>query len=341
MRFKKTIFLILILVSLCLTSCLSSGSYQSRNFFVMDTLAEVRIYHADKSADNALVACKQVAEDLEQKISVTKEGSETYLFNHSNASDFSEEFIELTRLSVELSDLTDGYFDVTSGGLIALWKSCETEGRLPTEDEKTAVLSALGYQKIQVGESTVQKTHPALMLDFGAIGKGYAADKMAESLKTNSVECAMISFVSSVTVFGNRDFKIGIRCPNTSGELCGYVTLHEQSLSVSGDYERFYEIDGERYPHILDPETGMPSVSELHSVIVIADSGAMADALSTAIFVMGLEKAANLYQSGDVDFEFLCITDTEMIVSDGFGAHFEPRTDDYRLILLSQYISER
>lgn len=335
---KLSIFFVIFLIFL--TSC-SAPTYESSNFFVMDTLAEVRVYGVDKNASNALIVCKQVAESLEQKISATKEGSDTYAFNHSEADAFSDEFIELTRLSLDFSELTDGYFDATSGRLIDLWKGCEEEGRFPTDAEKATALHALGYQKIQVDENTVKKASHELMLDFGAIGKGYAADKMEESLKENGIECGMISFVSSVTVFGGRDFKIGIRRPDTSGELCGYVTLRDESLSVSGDYERFYEIDGERYPHILNTKTGEPASSELHSVVVISDSGVAADALSTAIFVMGIERAAELYQRDKLDFEFLCITGDKMVVSEGFAEHFEAKPDSYHLISLSEYISER
>ena len=338
---KKMNFSVLLLaIVFVLSSCATSGGYQSSNFFVMDTLAEVRVYGANKNAGNVMIEAKKVAEDLEAKISATKERSDTYAFNHVQAKDFSAEFIELTKLSIGFSELTDGCFDATAGTLIHLWKGCEEEGRLPTEQEKATALNALGYQKIQVSENSVTKQDVALMMDFGAIGKGYAADKMAETLKQNGVSCGMVSFVSSVTVFGERDFKIGIRQPDTSGELCGYVTLRNQSLSVSGDYERFYEIDGQRYPHILDPKTGAPVSSELHSVAVIAESGAAADALSTAIFVMGLQKAAELYQKNELDFELLCIEGDRIVVSGGFACQFEAKSDTYRIVSLSDYISE-
>ena len=141
-------------------------------------------------------------------------------------------------------------------------------------------------------------------------------------------------------MFGDKDFNIGIRCPNTSGELWGYVSLNNRSLSVSGDYERFYEIGGEHYPHILDPKTGCPVKGDIHSVAVIADSGAVADALSTAIFAMGIREAAALYQNGELSFEFLCITDTDVVVSDGFSEKLNVTNKDYRLCSVSQYLLE-
>ncbi len=337
----KKMALLLILLTLSLGSCAKPSPYRDIHFFAMDTFAEVRVYTSDTSANEALIVGKSVAEDLENKISTTKEESDTYAFNHGAAQEYSEDFTELLRLSLELSKFTDGAFDMTSGALIELWTSCEAEGRLPTDDELSVALSNAGYTGVQISDDTVTKQNPGLLLDFGAIGKGYAADRMAESLRESGVSCGMISFVSSVTVFGDKDFKIGIRKPDTSGELFGYVSLRDRSLSVSGDYERFYEIGGVRYPHILDPKNGMPIANGIHSVVVLADSGAMADALSTAVFVMGIEKAATLYRNAELSFEFLCMTDDGAVASDGFLAYFEPSVKGEQPLSLSQYISER
>ena len=337
---KKTALLYLLLISLIFTSCSAKNQYESADFFVMDTFAEVRLYQMGHSAKDLLVECKQTAQTLENKISVTVAESDTLAFNSGSSRGYSDEFIELLKLSLWLSEYTDGYFDVTCGGLISLWKTAEQQNRLPTEQEIADSKASIGYSNIVLKDNETFKKDTSLMLDFGAIGKGFAADKMAEDLKKNGAECGMISFVSSVTVFGDKEFSIGIRCPNTSGELCGSVGLRNQSLSVSGDYERFYEIDGVRYPHILDPKTGMPAVAGIRSVVVLAESGAVADALSTAIFVMGIPMAAELYQKGEISFEFLCITDTDMVVSDGFGKKLRKTTDDYRLVSVTEYMLE-
>lgn len=337
---KKIVLSCLLAIVLFLTSCAMQSEYKSSNFFVMDTLAEIRVYESNIYLDDAFSECKQLAHMLEGKISVTLEGSDTIAFNEQTPFAFSSEFLELLALSKVLSEYTDGYFDATCGTLISLWKSCETQNRFPTEQELADAKAAVGYSNVVLTDNGAAKNVPALMLDFGAIGKGFAADKMAESLKKNGAECGMISFVSSVTVFGDKDFNIGIRCPNTSGELLGYVSLNNRSLSVSGDYERFYEIGGERYPHILDPKTGCPVKGDIHSVAVIADSGAVADALSTAIFAMGIREAAALYQNGELSFEFLCITDTDVVVSDGFSEKLNVTNKDYRFCSVSQYLLE-
>lgn len=338
MKNKKRLFSVLVVFVLFLTSCGSEKAYRSSNFFSMDTLIEIRAYQYEKDVSYALASCKQIAESIEKKISTMLQESETYAFNHLSKQTFSKEFMEILSLSLSLSEYTNGYFDVSSGCLISLWEMCEKEQRLPAAEEIQAALDALGYQKIQFEDSSVIKKHPSLSLNFGAVGKGFAADKMAEALKENGVSCGMISFISSITVFGDKTFTIGIRCPNTSGELCGYLKMQNKSLSVSGDYERFYEIEGQRYSHILNPKTGEPSDNDLHSVVVVADSSAVADALSTAFSVMGIEKVAELYKKGEMAFEFLCITDTHVIVSDGLLDYFESATEDYIVVPLSEYV---
>ncbi len=336
---KKRCFVFLIFLLFLLSSCARADRYETRNFYVMDTLAEIRIYETVGSAVNAFAECKNLAENLEKEISATISGSETDRFNHNESGDFSEDFVQLVALSVTLSQKTGGAFDATCGSLIDLWNVCTAENRLPTAEEEKTALSVVGYEKICVSENTVTKTGLPI-LNFGAIGKGYAADRMAQNMKENGVLCGMISFVSSVTVFGDRTFTIGVRDSNPKNGLCGTVTLRNESLSVSGNYERFYEIGGKRYCHILNPMTGEPVEGDFHSVAVVCESGAVADALSTAIFVMGIEGATELYRSGEIAFEFLCFTGDKVVVSDGLLDRFVPETDSVTLVSLSSLIME-
>ena len=146
---------------------------------------------------------------------------------------------------------------------------------------------------------------------------------MVEDLKANGVEKGMITFVSTVAVFGGRDFKIAVRTPDTSGQTAGYITMKNEALSVSGDYERFYTIHGVNYNHIIDPHAGRPVSNGIHSVAVVCESAAVADALSTAIFAMGIEKTAELYNSGIINFKAVIITDDGVIITPNIKENFE------------------
>ncbi len=329
------------LLSLCLLLCMlflvSCGAQReiSRNFFVMDTLCELRVSGAE-GAEDALARCKVLAQSLETVFSATIEGGELSVFHEKREGEFSDEFVSLVADSLMISRLTGGAFDITVGAAVKLWESCEQAGRLPTEAELAAVLDVSGYEKLSVEGRNVSTEDESLLLHFGGIAKGYAADRMVESLREDGMESGMVSFVSSVSVFGERDFRIGLRAPNAEDGLCGVLTLKDTALSVSGDYERFYEIDGVRYGHILDPRSARSSGSGLHSVAVVAKSAALADALSTAVFVMGVEQAAELYISGALKFEFICLSDTGAWATPGMMELFEPIDSRYTPTVVGQ-----
>jgi len=339
---KITAFLAIVLALLMLISCHKELDYESQSFFAMDSFAEIRLYSETSDPTSVLARCKALIGDIEKAISAQHKGGDTYTLNtsFSGISEASPHLSALLAVAEEMASLTEGSFDVKTGALLSLWQKCQTEQRLPTENEiNTAV--ALTQECISVEEYRISKSAPYLELDFGAIGKGYAADQVVELLREAGVTCGMISFVSTVTVFGEREqgaFRIAVRCPDTSGNIAGYITIQNESLSVSGDYERFYEINGQRYDHILDPKTGYPAVNGIHSAVVIADQGAVADSLSTAIMVMGIEKTAALYLDGKLDFEAALILDDVILVTDGLVDRFTLADDGYRVLTLSQYV---
>ena len=336
---KIQLAIVFILCCMLLLSCGQAPKYEKQSFFAMDTMVELRIYSEVENAAEIFADGKTVVAQIENALSVTKEGGDTFRLNAAEGAidDGTEHLIRLIEISEEISRATGGSFDIRTGALISLWKQCESEGRLPTEKELSEAV-ALAKGEISVEGTRVSKSDADMKLDFGAIGKGYAADILVGRLRASGVTCGMISFVSTVTVFGERpagDFRVAIRRPDTSGEPAGYVTLHDASLSVSGNYERYYEIGGVKYDHILGPETGYPAAEGIESAVVIAESGAYADALSTAITVMGAEKTQALYESGQMTFEAALFMGDEILVTDGFSENFELADDGYTVVLLS------
>ncbi|MBQ7293416.1 MAG: FAD:protein FMN transferase [Clostridia bacterium] len=324
----KKLFLIL-LAMLCLVSCSSKNEYESHTFFSMDTFAEVRVYNGRKDATSS---AERIANDIEKIISKTLSNSPIYTLNATDTSstDLNDTLDEILNISLEIAEITDGAFEPMSGGLVELWEKCETEQRLPGDEELSEQISAIHNTEIYKSDGTLFKNGGA-KFEFGAIGKGYAADKMVQILKDNGVSVGMVSFVSTVSVFGDRDFKIAVRTPDNSGETAGYLTMRDQSLSVSGDYERFYTINDKTYNHIINPYSGYPVSNGTHSVAVVCESAAVADALSTAIFVMDIEKAMELYSSGVIEFEMMIITDEHIIITPGMMKNFELVTTKYKL----------
>lgn len=333
----KKLFLI-VLSALLLVSCASKSEYEKHSFFTMDTFAEVRLYSEAEDKTAVFKSAQRVAEDIENLISKTIEKSPICKINATDNGSIglNATLDELISISMEMAEITDGYFEPMSGGLVELWERCDSEQRLPTDAEISAQISSIHNTELKKNESQVLHKNGAAKFDFGAIGKGYAADKMVQSLKEEGIKTGMVTFVSTVAVFGDRDFKIAIRTPDTSGQTAGYITMKNEALSVSGDYERFYTINDINYNHIIDPHSGYPTSNGIHSVAVVCESAAKADALSTAIFAMGVEKAAELYDSGTVKFEAVIITDDGVIITPNIKDNFE-LASNYKITDITEY----
>ena len=307
--------LVLVLCMSCFVSC-GESEYSDETFFGMDTFVTIKTDKQGEEAEKIYESCKNVLEALDGGFSRHIEGSTTYKYNNGNEKvNVSTNFKELLDIAEEVRRETDGAFTVTSGALTELWELCELRGSLPTEEELTTALKAV-ESEVKLEGYVLDKTDA--VLEFGGIAKGYACDKLVETMKEGGSKSGMVSFTSTSGVFGispsGNKWKIAIKDPLDTSKVLGYVSLSDAFLSVSGDYERFYEIGDEKYTHILDTKTGMSVNNGVHSVAVVANSGALSDALSTALFVMGPEKAQQLY-GNSVDVAFLFVTDDGIVTN--------------------------
>jgi thiamine biosynthesis lipoprotein len=192
---------------------------------------------------------------------------------------------------------TDGAFDPTSGPLIALWRNCRREGRIPTDPEITEALTHTGLEHVRFdeGQNTVRFDDPRAEFNLGGIGKGYALDRAGQLLNESGINDWLLhGGFSSLLAWGEHQgqggWPVGIRNPLLPHETLGTILLKDRALSTSGSGVQSFRLGGKKYGHILDPRTGRP-VEGLLSVTVLAPTAAVADALSTAFFVLGLEKA--------------------------------------------------
>lgn len=322
---KCALFLAVLLLSLSLTGCTASTE-QTMSFSAMDTVITVKLYGMDfESANTAFSECRNILTELEALWSATIPNSDFCRINEAAAGEILLDFrtIALLRLASEVQTETDGAFDISLAAVSALWKRCETENRLPAAEELTELLSHSGNGTWELSDRGIVKTDPSLCLDAGGIGKGAAADALLAYLKTTSATGGMISFGSNVVCFGQKTngsaFRIAVKDPKDPGSYAGIVTLSaDTSLSVSGDYERYVEIDGTRYHHILDPMTGYSCNSGLSSVAILCESGALADALSTACMVLGYDAAMELQHSQTYRFEAIFLfSDGSVRITDG------------------------
>jgi len=204
---------------------------------------------------------------------------------------------QLLLLAREISQETAGAFDPTSGPLIALWRTCRSQGRIPTSDEIAVARESTGMSHVHFDEvrQTVRFDRPGVELNLGAIGKGHAVDRAAAFLVQEGLEEWLFhGGYSSILVRGDHcgygGWPVGLRNPLLPHERLATILLKDQSLSTSGSNVQFFRHGGKRYGHIVDPRTGWPA-EQLLSVTVIAPTAARADALSTAFFVGGVENS--------------------------------------------------
>jgi thiamine biosynthesis lipoprotein len=206
----------------------------------------------------------------------------------------SGELFELIGRCLELSRLTDGAFDISYASMDRLWSFDGSMKDLPSAKEITASVARVGYQKIQLNraDQTVFLKEKGMKIGFGAIGKGYAADKAKDLLREKGVVAGIINASGDMSSWGTqpggKPWQVAITNPMDKTKSFGLLPMAEGAVVTSGDYEKFVHFDGKRYSHIMDPRTGYPATG-IASVTVFAPKAELADALSTAVFVMGIE----------------------------------------------------
>lgn len=321
---KRLLFLIPML--LLLFGCSREVRTQ---YYMMDTVMTFALY--GDTAQEAERALSDRIAALENVFSPTREESELVAVNRAAGTpvQVSPDFAELLGRSLAANAETNGAFDPTLGGVIELWQR-ET---VPAERELSQTVHGCEYVKLS-GE-TVQ-TAPGLKLNFGAVAKGYASDCAKRILEEYHVENALLSLGGNLYAKGTRKdgnpWLVGVRDPNgTQEEWLGTLPVRDAFLIASGDYERFFEEDGVRYHHILDPNTAYPAQSDLRETVVVCDDGTRGDILSTALFVMGSEDAVTYWRTqGGFDM-ILVRKDNTVLVTSGIAEEFTLTAEGYSL----------
>lgn len=281
-----------------LVSCTNKKTV-SRADFIIGTICSIKI-PASKNADAILEKCFAELKRLDKILSANDENSELSKLNTSaflNPVKVSPELLELVAFSKMVSKETDGAFELAIGSLVKLWGIGFENERVPHESEIKELLPFCKSENIKIIDEEIFLETANSKIDLGAVGKGYAADRMVEILKSENVESAIINLGGNIYVLGkkfftNENWKIGLRNPSGAPTDSALVLqVSNTSVVTSGTYERCFEQNGVHYHHILDPKTGYPVKNNLVSVSVICENSTYADALSTAFLVLGYEKS--------------------------------------------------
>nr|WP_136251141.1 FAD:protein FMN transferase [Ningiella ruwaisensis] len=281
----------------------SHASWGTRSESIMGTNIYAEVYHEDATIrEKALQTVMDDMESVNQLMSPYIASSELSTLNreaHKKPIVVSKELFDLLVLSVELSELSKGAFDITFASVGYLYNY--REAQRPSQARINELLEAINYKLIVLNpdDTSVYFAHPDVKIDLGGIAKGYAVDKAVASLKALGIEHALVTAGGDTRLLGDKRGKpwiVGIRDPRNADKQAVVIPLEDTAMSTSGDYERYFEQDGQRYHHILSPKTGTSSY-EVQSVSIIGPESVYNDALSTAVFVMGLEQGLGLINS--------------------------------------------
>ncbi len=284
----------------------------SRLFRALGTMNTITVEQAEDHARaaDALERAERRVLELDEALSAFRPESEVSLLNASAGCkevSVGADTMFLLKESKRYSELTGGAFCVTTRPLSALWELNARCGTVPSRAEIEQALLLASDEDIVLDEEhgTAALKRFGQAVDFGGIAKGYAADEVRRILLEGGVTSALINLGGTVISLG-RERNVGIQHPDRcTGIAMGRVTLCDNCAVTSGDYERYYEVDGVRYHHILDPRTGYPSRSNLRSVTLIGESALELDALSTAIFALGAEDGLPLAEQAGVESVFV------------------------------------
>lgn len=302
-RFLRAAGLCILIIGL--TSCsiaLNKESYQV-SAFLFDTEVSLEIYGAGSQAAGERAI--EMMTGLDSALNIYESESEMAKVNQSagkNPMTVSADTFAIISEALEIAELTGGAYNPAIGPLVELWRISQEKGTLPQPAEIQALLPLTDFRAVALDESTSTVFLPVegMRLDLGGIAKGFAVERAVSILKDAGIESAKVAAGGNVYAIGSKQdgspWRIGIRNPKKQNEIVGYVELKDQGIDTSGDYERFFEIDGNTYGHILDPSTGYPPKGVI-SCSIVADRPTLADALATATFLMGQEKGLPMLEA--------------------------------------------
>jgi len=315
-----SIFLLLF-ISLLLTSCSPKGNTTLVTLWGEAQGTTYSIKYIEKDAVNFQTEIDSILKDIDNSLSTYIPVSIISRVNQGDSNVVLDKyFIDVFRKSVEVAERTDGAFDPTVAPLVNAWGFGFTQG---ASDVDSAIIDSImnyvNYKFVLLGNNKITKDKPGVMLDFNAIAQGYTVDVLADFLDSKKIDNYMIELGGEIKARGkNQDekwWKIGVDKPlenSNEREIEAVIELKNKALATSGSYRKFYEKDGMKYSHTIDPKTGYPVQHSLLSVTVVSNACMTADAYATAFMVMGMEKAmAFLKENKDLDLDVYFIYSTE------------------------------
>ena len=304
MKLKKSIA---VLTAFVLSVCIFTGcepkeeKYITSQEMFFDTVISIKLFGTED--ESILEGCRELMDSYEKMFSRTIETSDVSKINSAMGRPVkvSDETIYLIETAVDFSEISDGYFDITTAPLSDLWNIKENKGVIPDEEDINEALSHVGYENIVIEENMVYLKDVQAKIDLGALAKGYAGDKLKEYVEEKGVKSGIIDLGGNIVTIGSKpdgsEFNVGIQKPFADRkEIISSVKVKDKSVVSSGTYERYFEKDGKIYHHIFDPFTGYPIENKLNEVTIVSESSLLGDCLSTTCFALGKDMGIKLLE---------------------------------------------
>ena len=342
----------LVAIPTLLTGCGAFGErIYTSGIFAMDTIMELQV----AGTEDLTPVAEEAIRNIEKELSVTDPDSQIARLNAQGQAEISADVADVLTRALDVCKRTDGDLDITIYPVLKAWGFTTGDYRVPDEEELQELLKNVDYSRVEVstpkdGETAavVESSPPkevsdkaaamegweavlpeGFQVDLGSVAKGYTGCFVADKLRSMGVTHALLNLGGNVQCIGTKPngekWQVAVKSPfedSTTGML-GVIAADDVAIITSGGYERYFEQDGETYWHILDPGTGKPSKSGLASVTIVGKDGLVCDALSTALFIKGLDKAVEFWKKSD-DFEAVFVTeDGEVYVTEGIAGNFK------------------
>jgi thiamine biosynthesis lipoprotein len=344
MRFSKASLLRSVVAAVLLAAGSIAGpslyaEELSKTDFVLGTVCTIRLI--DGGSNATLNETFSRLRNIENHMSVNKDDSEISRVNAMAGKEpvhVSEDTFYVVSKALEYARLTNGAFDPSVGPLVKLWNIGNGGEKVPPEKEILAAKALVDWRQVAVDANTrkVFLKKPGMRLDLGAIAKGYAADEVEKILTDDKVKAAIVDLGGNIFVFGRKKdkspWRVGIQNPESArGEYLGIVTGGQMTVVTSGVYERFFFENGKRYHHILNTRTGFPVDNGLVSVSIVSQRSIDADALSTSLFILGIDKGMEFLRQFPETYAVFIDKDNEVYLSPGAGKVFTLLDKTYQL----------
>lgn len=340
MKKKFLLFWLLVITAFSATACAEQVK-QAQGFkknkeeqaklqiFAMDTIMELQA--SGENAEIGLDNAEKEIHRLDRLFSITEKESEVTKINENagiGPVEISQDTKDLLVSAKEINELTKGAFDITVEPVVKAWGFTEEVHHVPSMEKLKELLTLVDEKSLEVKEeeNTAFLKRQRMALDLGGIAKGYTSDRVTQLLKSQGITSAILSLGGNISAIGLREdgekWNVAVQDPINTSEYVGVLHVNDQSVITSGGYQRFFEEDGKVYHHIINPKTGHPAEEGLLSVTIISANGTKADGLSTALFVLGLDKATEVWRASE-DFEVVFVTDQKQVfVTEGIAADF-------------------